>query len=52
MIWELDMDAGFALLAYAAEHNALAPMTRVSPGYIRQEIEKVMRASSPAVPTP
>lgn len=41
---ELPMIQGFALLAHAAEHNPWVPLDRVTPGYIKQEIQRLRGA--------
>jgi hypothetical protein len=34
---ELPMAQGWALISWATEHNGVAPVDRVSPGYIAQQ---------------
>lgn len=45
---ELPMIQGFAFLAHAAEHNAWVPLDRVTPGYIKQEIQRLQSTAENA----
>ena len=43
-VQELPLAQGFALVAWCEENNGIAPVDRLGPGYVAQEVERIKQA--------